>query len=103
MFKAFYICDLPRCVQSSKTPFLSVCDRDLKHFTSVLLLSGASANVPHYLPSLFLMHCGRAMDRRSRRKEEGEENEGGENCWELESKRMLLWGLSEKLSELSKA
>lgn len=69
------------CVQTSRIlpPFLSVCDRDLKHFTSVLLLSGASANVPHYLPSLFLMHCGRAMDGRSRRKREGAENEGGEN------------------------
>lgn len=68
------------CVQTSRIlpPFLSVCDRDLKHFTSVLLLSGASANVPHYLPSLFLMHCGRAMDGRSRRKGEGAENEGGE-------------------------
>lgn len=43
------------CVQTSRIlpPCLSVCDRDLKHFTSVLLLSGASVNVPHYLPSLF--------------------------------------------------
>lgn len=59
-------------------PFLSVCDRDLKHFTSVLLLSGRSVNVPHYLLSLFLMHCVRAIDGRSKRKGEGAENEGGE-------------------------
>lgn len=66
------------CVQTSRIlpPFLSVCDRDLKHFTSVLLLSGTSVNVPHYLLRLF--HCGRAIDGRSKRKGEGAENEGGE-------------------------